>query len=287
VLATGGPGGAGIPLDIEQGNPLQLEREFGYVARRDQVPSFGLPLLMEFRCFPSNTGIGLNALDLSLAINSSAIPSFRSYTTGGINTSGDAVQRNPDEEVVARGGFNPSSNPPGQRTNRPDDNGFYIGQLDTVTRISRVHSVWINSNLPAPDYFDPIALPLASEQPLGTQVVIEYRGAHSFTIADLDAVLGPTDEALFPFDADRLNPYGDIFVRLRETNPPSDEDFYHVLGTTDFPGSIDYATGNDLWIDDIDTIDGAQFLQMRITFLNNILTGLNPELSAIAITYSE
>ena len=286
VFAKGGPSGVGVPLDIEQGNPLQLEDEFGYVARKDEVPSFGLPLLMEFRCFPSNTGIGLNSLDLSLAINSSAVPSFRAFTTGGINTSGDAVERNPDEEDVARGGFNPSSSPPGQRTNRSDDNGFYVGQLDTVTRVSRVHSVWINTNLPSPDYFEPVVLPAGSEQPLGTEVVLEYRGAHSFTLADIDGIVGATvDESLFPFDAQHLNPYGDIFVTLPEAG--SDVDFYHTLGSIGFVGEVDYVTASAAWEADVDAVDGAQYLQMRITFLNNILTGLNPELSAIAITYSE
>lgn len=285
LFAKAGPSGAGIPLDIEQGNPLSLEAEFGYVAAKDEVPSFGLPLLLEFRCFPSNTGIGLNSLDLSLAINSSAIPSFRAYTTGGINTSGDAVERNPDEEDVARGGFNPSSAPPGQRTARSDDNGFYVGQLDTVTRVSRMHSVWINTNLPSPDYFEPVVLPAASEQPLGTAAVLEFRGAHSFTIPDVP-VLGVTvDESLFPFDAQHLNPYGDVFVRLPKAG--SDEDIYNVLGSIDFNGEIDYVTGSPTWEADIDAIDGAQFLQMRITFLNNILTGLSPELSAIALSYSE
>src|SRR6185503_20527239 len=85
VLAKGGPNGAGIPLDIEAGGPLFLESSEGYVAGPDEVPSFGLPLLLEYRCFPSNQGLGLNPLDISLAINSSAIPSFRAYSTGGIN----------------------------------------------------------------------------------------------------------------------------------------------------------------------------------------------------------
>src|SRR6185503_18396639 len=49
VLAKGGPNGPGIPLDIESGGPLFLEAQEGTVARPDEVPSFGLPLLMEYR----------------------------------------------------------------------------------------------------------------------------------------------------------------------------------------------------------------------------------------------
>lgn len=277
VVAKGGPGGAGIPLDIEQGNPLNLEDEFGYVAPKDQVPSFGLPLLIEFRCFPSNTGIGLNALDLSLAINSSAIPSFRVFSTGGINTSRETVTVNPDEADQPRGGYNPSSTPPGQRTNRSDDNGFYVGQLDTVTRVSRVHTVWIDTSLPSPDYFDPVVLPDSGEQPAGTQVVIEYRGATDFTFSDFDPA---EDEQLYKFDSRHIDPYGEIFAI-------DDEGFFQLLGTDAFAGEVAYSTGNAAWVADIDSIDGAQYLQMRVTFVNNILTGLNPELSAIAIPYAE
>ena len=277
VIAKGGPNGVGVPLDIEQGNPLLLEEAFGYVADRDNVPSFGLPLLMEFRCFPSNTGIGLNSLDLSLAINSSAIPSFRCFTTGGINQSRETVTINPDEADAPRGGYNPSSNPPGQRTNRSDDNGFYVGQLDTVTRISRVHTVWIDTSLPTPDYFNPVVLPDPGEQPAGTQVVIEYRGASDFTFANFS----PTeDEELYKFDSRHIDAYGEIFA-------VDDEDIFRLLGSDEFQGGVDFVTGNAGWVADIDDIDGAQYLQMRVTFVNNILTGLNPELSAIAIPYAE
>jgi len=277
VVAVGAPGGAGIPLDIEAGNPLNLEDDDSYVALKDDVPSFGLPLLIEFRCFPSNTGIGLNALDLSLAINSSAIPSFRAFSTGGINTSRETVTINPDEADNPRGGYNPSSNPPGQRTNRSDDNGFYVGQLDTVTRVSRVHTVWIDTSLPTPDFFNPVVLPDDGEQPAGTQVLIEYRGATDFDLGNFDP---DEDEALYKFDSRHINPYGEIFAI-------DDDGFFQALGSDAFPGSVTFVTGNAGWVADIDDIDGAKYLQMRITFVNNILTGLNPELSAIAIPYAE
>ncbi len=41
------------------------------------------------------------------------------------------------------------------------------------------------------------------------------------------------------------------------------------------------------WKDQISDIDGAQFFQMRITFVNDIDTGLNGELSAIGIAFVE
>jgi hypothetical protein len=279
VTALGGPNGAGIPLDIEAGGPLFLETNPGYVAGPDEVPSFGLPLLLEYDCFPSNRGLGLNPLDISLAINSSAIPSFRAFSTGGTNQSGVVELRNPDNEPFARGGFNPRSNPPGSPTSRADDNGFYIGQLDAVTRLSRVHTVWINTLVDDPDLLDPVVLPVADDQPAGTEVVIEYRGADSFSLGDLDAALGTVvEENTFPFNAQRLNAYGEIFVVL-----PGN--VHTRLGSEEFPGSIEFVNGGT-WHDDIDEIDGAMFLQLRVTFVSNIDTLLSPELSAVGISYS-
>lgn len=290
VLALGAPGGAGIPLDVEAGAPLGLELVQGYVAGPNEVPSFGLPLLIEYRCFPSDQALGLNPLDISLAINSSAVPSFRAYSTGGVDSSGTTVRRNPDTELVARGGFNPSSTPPGAATRRADENGFYIGQLDVVTRLSRVHSVWINSGIADPDYLDPIVLPDQADQPAGTEIVIEYRGADGFVIPNMDSVLGQTvDESLFPFNAQRLNAYGDIYVLVPDTvgNPPVSFGRHTLLGAPIFPGEVQYLNGTSTWLSDIDQVDTARYLQMRITFVSNIETSLSPELSAIGIAFSE
>ncbi len=292
VRALGGPQGPGIPLDIEAAAPLFLEANEGYVAGPDEVPSFGLPLLLEYRCFPSNQGLGLNPLDISLAINSSAIPSFRAYSTGGINSSGIAVPRNPDQEQVAQGGFNPTSNPPGLATARADDNAFYIGQLDAVTRLSRVHSVWIDTVIDDPDFIDPVILPAEAEQPSGTQIVVEYRGADSFFLGDLDAQLDETvEESTFPFDAQRLNAYGDIFAILPVARGPAGNprfvDTHKLLGSDLFPGSIEYVNGSGAWSGDIDAIDSARFVQLRITFVSSIETLLSPELSAIGIAFSD
>jgi hypothetical protein len=287
VLSLGGPNGAGIPTDIEAGGPLFLEVFEGAVAGPDEVPSFGLPLLLEYRCFPTTQGLGLNPLDISLAINSSAIPSFRAYSTGGINSSGIAEQRNPDTEIIAQGGFNPRGNPPGSPTQRQDDNSFYIGQLDAVTRLSRVHSVWINTLLEDPDIFDPVVLPDELDQPLGTKIILEFRGADSFFLGDLDALIGePVEENTFPFDSQRLNAYGDIFAIVPVMRGMRNAPTHKLLGSDLFPGSIEFVNGGN-WVDAIDAIDGAKFIQMRITFVCNLDTLLNPELSAIGIPYSD
>ncbi len=252
ALSDGAPDGAGIPLDIEAGPPLFLEPVAGAVAPSGQVPSFGLPLLMEFRCYPSNSGLGLNSLDVSLAVNSSAQPYFRVFSAGGINTAGLPVVKNPDLELVPSGGFNPFSLPPGQPTPGADST-FYIGQLDLVIRVSRGHTVWIDTLATAPTYLKPAVEPEPALQPQATQVVIDYRGADGFSGA-----------GSAPFDASQLDPYGDV-----ET------------------GSVLFHNGIGTWSDDITDVNGARYLQMRFTFLNAVATGLTAELSSVGVAFLE
>lgn len=254
ALGTAAGQGAGIPLDIEVGAPLFLDPgPQGSVAPAGQVPSFGLPLLMEYRCYPSDSGVGLNAFDISLAINSSVRPNFRAFSTGGLNTSGTLITKNPDLQLAPSGGFNPGSSPPGKRTRFTEDNSFYIGQLDIVIRVSRVHTVWVDTLLSSPIYSTPILNPSTGGQPEGTQVILEYRGATSFS-----------PDAEDPFDAQRLDAYGDLEV-----------------------GQVQFLNGVDTWLSDIRNASGARYYQTRISFINNIQTGLNAELSAIGIAFEE
>ena len=227
--------------------------------------------------------------------SSSPQPSFRSFSSGGFDTTGLAIQRNPDTELTPKGGFNPTSNPPGQPTPRADDNSFYIGQLDVVTRVARVHTIWIDTEQASPDLLDPVILPDGADQPSGTQVIVEYRGASAFQLSNIDVQMGTdVDEATFPFDAQHLNAYGDIFAVFSTAH--TDPERHAVLGITtnpqnnnaqDFPGQVSFNTGVSTWSPDIDSIDGSKFVQMRITFLSNIATGLSPELSAIGLAFSE
>ncbi len=265
VLSKAAPSGVGIPLAREVGPPLSLEdAPPGRVAGANNVPSFGLPLLIEYRTFPSNQGFGLNALDISLAINSSAIPAFRAYSTGGFDVNSTIIRVEPDLEDQPKGGFNPGSNPPGRRTRRADDNSFYIGQLDIITRISRVHSAWIDTQFQKAEFYPPVILPEGSSQPLGTEIVIEYRGANTFFLND-------GDDEFAPFDARQINAYGEMFAQN--------------AGVISSVGEVDFVGTDGTWTDDINVIDASRFLQMRISFFNNIQTGLSPELSGIGIAF--
>ena len=101
----------------------------------------------------------------------------------------------------------------------------------------------------------------------------------------------PQDESTFPFDARHLNAYGDVFailpVNRRSEANPQFVDTHVVLGSDPFPGGVRFLQGIATWSPDIDALDGARYVQLRITFASNIDTGLFPELNAIAIPYSD
>jgi hypothetical protein len=254
VLAKDGIESGGIPLMIEVAQPLNLvPGPAGRIAAPGKVPAWGLPLLLEFRCFPSSTALGLNPLEIYLAQNAQQLPCFRAFTTGGINQSGVAVRIDPDLAAFPQGGFNPGTSPPGRPTTFQADNSFYSGQLETVTRFSRAHSIWMPAELPDPHYFPPVIAPAPGEQPGNSRVEVEFRGANGF--------FGPG--ASDAFDARRLDPLGDV-------------------GEFD----VDFLGGNNTWSANLGALDGARYLQMRVTFVNDTAALVGPELSAVGIAYT-
>jgi len=252
VLARGGTWGAGVPLDSEVGTPLFLEDAFGSFAGAGQVPTVGLPLLMEFRCYPSETGIGLNPLQIFLASNVSAAPNFRAYSTGGFNTVGERVTKDPDLEFAPDGGFNPGSRPPGRPTARSADNALYAGQLEYVVRVSRVHTIWLDTGSTTTRFAPVVLEPRPEALPPGTALEVEFRGALNFF-----------DAAQRPFNAFALTPYGDP-----------------TQGTTRF------FRDDPTWKRDLSELDGARYVQVRLSFIGNVAAGLVPELSALGLAYT-
>jgi hypothetical protein len=257
LLGVGGNNGAGAILDIEDqilfgggGTPP--------IYTPNNVPSVGLPLLMEFRCYVDTGALGLNAFDISLAVNSSARPNFRAFSTGGYNSNSDPVFKDPDLEDAADGGYNPGSNPPGAATPGVD-NSFYVGQVDLVTRISRSHTIWFDSGLTNPNYQPPVVEPAPEDLPSGTSIVFSYRGATITSIgaADSDTVL----------------------------SNPANIDLY---GEQDGgAGTINFLNGDSSWKNNIAEINSAQFFQVRMTFISNAATNQTPWLSTLAFAYGD
>jgi hypothetical protein len=215
------------------------------------VPTIGLPLLMEFKCFPDPDALGLNSFDINIAINSSSNPCFRAFSTGGTNTAGFPVIRDPDLQTTALGGFNPNSTPPGLST-LPIDPVVYIGQMDLVIRISRAHTIWFNSGSGTPVYSAPVIEPRATDQPSGAGIELAFRGATQVT--------GP-----IATDASTIDMYGDI--------PPGGA------------GSVSFLGSDSTWKDEISAINGARFFQARVTFVSNAETLLTPSLSALGFAF--
>jgi hypothetical protein len=213
------------------------------------VPSIGLPLLWEVRCFPTTRGLGFNSFDILLPIPGWPVPNFRAFATGGIDHTGQAVLIDPDRQLRPSGGFNPNSRPPGLPTPLTADNSFYVGAIDTVVRISRAVTVWIDSGDFAPRYVEPVIEP---RKQVGTaSIVVEYRGAEAFSEDAADA----------PFDASQLDPYGDPKVGV----------------------VTHHGDGN--WSTDINAAGGARFLQVRFTFVNDVANQLSAELDSFGVAY--
>ncbi|HEV8111190.1 MAG TPA: Ig-like domain-containing protein [Planctomycetota bacterium] len=247
IQATGADAGGGAELGIVVAATGLGTPGVPYPA--GHVPTIGLPLLMEFKCFPDGHSVGLNALDASIAVNSTSVPNFRAFSAGGINSSGQQVFVDPDAELVASGGFNPNSVPPGQHT-LGVENTFYIGQMDLVVRVSRLHSVWIDTSSSNSAYAPPVVEPAAADQPAGTQVVLAFRGA-TFASASVQS------------DASLLDAYGEAAA----------------------PGSVTFFHGDDTWKSSLAAIDGARFVQLRATFVSNAESGRAPSISALGLAF--
>jgi hypothetical protein len=260
IQSKAGADGGGIPIFFDPRKPT------GGIAPAGQVPSSGLPLLMEFRCYPSSSATGLNAFDVSVAtpltIPAAGLfvapprPNFRVYSSGGVDLTGGAVFKNPDLEVSPSGGFNPYILPAGQTSKWDGDNISYLGQLDVVIRVSRVHTVWMNAQTTSTQFAPAVVEPDPGSQPAGTDIVIEYRGAAGFSGTAAGSV---------PFDARNLDAYGEINTTTATAN---------------------FFSGSNTWKLDPAELDGAQYLQARFTFLNDIDQRLSPVLSALGIPFS-
>ena len=281
-----GKGGAGTDLFqvyFANGKPRPSNPHF----QANQVRTSGLSLLMDFSCFPDEGAVGQNALAIALASASAAQPYFRAFTTGGVKPNGKTKLINPDKETRANGGFNPLSNPPGAST-PGNDPVVYMGAADFVVRTSRSHSIWFPATDPigggtfsAPIYSTPITEPKAEDQTVGTSVLLEFRGMTSFA-PPADPCTG--QPVMSPLeDATMFDLYGDHYNDSCIPNPTGQTNHstkYENLGIT-------FLNTDDTWKPSIQLIDGAPYYQIRLTFISDTVSGLSPELSAVAVSWVE
>jgi hypothetical protein len=103
--------------------------------------------------------------------------------------------------------------------------------------------------------------PAPEDLPSGTEIVINYRGA---TITSINPVTQPDTILSNP---GKIDLYGE-----------------QAAGS---PGTINFQNGDPGWKDSISDIDGAQFFQLRITFISNASTDRTPWLSTLGFAYGE
>jgi hypothetical protein len=264
-----GPNGEGADPSV-----LQFLDEGAPVYSRDEVRSVALPLLMEFRCYPDGTALGANRFDVALAVTLSTTPAFRAFSAGGIAEGGQVVYVDPDLQIQANGGFDPSSLPnPGAETPGKDD-AFYFGAVDFVTRVSRSYSVWYEAVDPAGEpflgaqYHDVIVGPGPEAQPIGTELQLAFRGALAIDPGSVG------DEART--DAMTFDAYGDHYASDVE-----------IMDSGNANTGIHFLDADDSWHDDIRELNGARYYQVRVTFLSNPATGSRPVLSGLGVSWSD
>ena len=112
-------------------------------------------------------------------------------------------------------------------------------------------------------------------------MVLNFRGITSF-VPPTDActglpVMGPLEDAM------TMDLYGDHYNDACIPNPngqPNHSTKNENLGLT-------FLNADDKWKATIQEVDGAPYYQIRLTFMSDILSGLSPELSAVAVSWQE
>lgn len=259
------------------------------------IQTSGLPLLIEFDCFPSAGAQTQNLFDTSMLHPTQTVPFTRAFSAGGFDTQGNQVFVDPDLQVTANGGFNPAGTPPGTGT-PPRDNTYYIGALDLVIRVSRTASLFYPAINPLlsdgnpqtntdprfanPIYFPAVISPSPEDQPTGTSVTVRYRGASIIP-----------DDHRSRNDARELDPYGDFYPDFRERDLNiCDRSFSHdpvrCDGTPLQNEGITFFNGTG-WRSNAAELNGAQFIQVHLTFTNNVDSGLSASVSSVALSWAQ
>jgi hypothetical protein len=266
ILARGQPsqGVTGTGQGVKLGNELSFDTSpGGQLYQLGQVPTIGLALLMDFRCYPNSSVIGSNSLlGLFTIFNplpppTEIAPFFTAYTAGGIPPStGIPIVIDPDQEIIA-GGNLPFA---GLDANLPRNQFIPFGQGDFVIRVNRANTRWFECAPGAAgnpfNFAEPVTEPSITAIPPGTQIVLHYRGATG---------ISGTNK---PWEvADNLDAYGN-------RNP---------LGTA---FSVSFTGGVSTWADTMAQINGSQYFQCRITMISNIESGISPELTSLGFAFA-
>ncbi|HPF13740.1 MAG TPA: hypothetical protein PLJ12_05695, partial [Planctomycetota bacterium] len=305
-VALAGVGGAVFPFEAD--GPCDGTGGATNFYFPGEVQTAALPLLIEFRCYPDTAATTANRLDVSDSqATTNPNPYFRAFSTGGINVEQDEVFVDPDSQTSASGGFDPTSSPiPGVPTSGLAKQ-VYIGGIDFVVRISRSFSVWLPTpdtlgvDIDVPRFYTPVVEPKPADQPPGTSIQFAFRGAATILNA-YDPNVGVTDVDAGGFRmtavAQTLDAYGDHYSNTPicasgpdsiPATPPQSNWPFKVVNHNSFDANLDAMGlfGNGAWFDNASDINGAQFFQVRASFVSNAETGLSPVLSTFAMGWRE
>ncbi|RMH02035.1 MAG: hypothetical protein D6702_09690 [Planctomycetota bacterium] len=229
-----------------------------------KAPSIALPLLARFRCYPRGERLGTNKFQTTALLTQNvqtSVPAFRIYSEGGQDASGQWHQVIPDN--AAKGGTQPVGGyvvGTGQPTD-PTDPLFYWTEVDFVLKVSRVYTHWFDmGGTLGPGQVVGVQLePEIGNQPVGTSVQIEYRGA-----VQVDHPNNPTtDPSPLLSAATGFGFYGD---------------YDNASGQVSTPGD---------WTSDFTDLEGHnyRFLQIRITFVNDVDRGNQAVLDGLGLAW--
>lgn len=232
------------------------------------VPTIGLPLLMDIRCYPNTTSSQSNRPNgrctspvlndlYPQAFGLESAPFFTVYSGGSVTTGGVLQPVEPDLEIIAKGTI-----PPGGINCLPQNQIMLYGQGDFVVRINRAHSRWFQCAQSAGASFrfaDPVIEPSVAQLPAGTQVLLHFRGATGIT---------PTGATAPWLDARNLDPYGN-------RNPLNATPAYVVT----------FLNADQSWKAPMSSIDGSFFFQTRVTMISSAESGATPEISGLGFAF--
>ena len=229
------------------------------------APSVALPLLTRFRTFPQSNSLGLNSFTTTAMVPPGLTPpyspNFRTYSVGGQNRNSEWEQVQPDNPT--KGGTRPIGGflPGGAPTPSISDELIYWAQADFALDTSRMYSHWFDMGARLSSSAVAVVIePPEAAQPVGTSLVVEFRGAASVSHGGNPSTSpSPLTTADAPFDD-----YGDSAGGVGSVSTPS-------AWTTDFADLV----GN-----------GYQFFQVRVTFKSNATLGLRPSLDGLGIVWT-
>jgi hypothetical protein len=292
-LKFGGPNGNGVNQDqyffiLGQNPPSAGQHpEKPYIAGK--VPSVGLPLLMDFRIYPAsdpNTK-GLNGFWVAIAVTSSSLPSFRVFSTGGLDTNQSPKTVVPDvapDGTQPTGGYFPPGSTQGTPGTKTSNQGpeVYLGRVDFTTKYSHAYTHFYDFTSPivtSPVFQNSNTIILPTVQPANTSVKVAFRGATTVSGAGAKA------------DAKCFDAYGDQFtVNVGTVATTIPQPTVSGCGATVpgglFPPYNPTTPASINFTPNIADLNGKVFIQMRFDFQGDIVNNVTPKMNGFGIAYS-